>query len=193
MKTKQDEHGFSALEGLLILIIVGLIGFVGWYIWSNRAKPSENATTSQNAPTASQNQTVQDTLVIKEWGVKLPLNATLKQATYKIATYEPYYKNVAFLSTKAQDDSPICQKYYSNTPSFQYIVRYAPEDQFSIREGQASISAKEATVQAPATYKLVDNYVYFYHSGNGEACPDANGEAVFKAYTAAFASLKPAN
>jgi len=40
MKTKQK--GFTAIEGLLLLIIVGIIGFTGWYVW--HAKRSADKT-----------------------------------------------------------------------------------------------------------------------------------------------------
>lgn len=30
----RNQKGFSAVEGLLILVIVVLMGFVGWYLWS---------------------------------------------------------------------------------------------------------------------------------------------------------------
>jgi cytoskeletal protein RodZ len=49
---KKNQKGFSAVEGLLILIIVGLIGFVGWYVWHANEKTNENlaaAITSSNS------------------------------------------------------------------------------------------------------------------------------------------------
>lgn len=30
---KENQKGFGVVEGLLILVIVGLIGFTGWYVW----------------------------------------------------------------------------------------------------------------------------------------------------------------
>jgi type II secretory pathway pseudopilin PulG len=33
---KNKQHGFSVIEGLLILVIVGLLGFVGWYVWNSQ-------------------------------------------------------------------------------------------------------------------------------------------------------------
>jgi len=33
----KNQKGFSALEGLLILVIVSLIGFVGWYVFHTKA------------------------------------------------------------------------------------------------------------------------------------------------------------
>gem|GEM_PF-5416893 len=35
---KKNQHGFGAIEGLLLLVIVSLIGFVGWYVWQSKNK-----------------------------------------------------------------------------------------------------------------------------------------------------------
>ncbi len=48
-----DERGFGAIEGILILVIVGLVGFVGWYVWHNHAKTTTNS--GVYAPPASSN------------------------------------------------------------------------------------------------------------------------------------------
>ena len=34
----KNQKGFSLVEGLLILVIVGLVGFVGWYVWQSKNK-----------------------------------------------------------------------------------------------------------------------------------------------------------
>ncbi len=33
---KNEQKGFVYIEGLLILVIVGLISFVGWYVWHSK-------------------------------------------------------------------------------------------------------------------------------------------------------------
>jgi hypothetical protein len=34
----KNQRGFSVVEGLLILVIVGTIGFIGWYVWKSKNK-----------------------------------------------------------------------------------------------------------------------------------------------------------
>ena len=51
---KKNEKGFGAIEGIVVLIIVGLLGFVGWYVWHSRAtktaySPATNTSTSSNS------------------------------------------------------------------------------------------------------------------------------------------------
>lgn len=38
---KTNQKGFSAIEGILVLVIVGLIGFVGWYVWQSNKTMSD--------------------------------------------------------------------------------------------------------------------------------------------------------
>jgi len=48
----KNQKGFSAIEAILILVIVGLIGFTGWYVWNSKKK-TENLydnSTSLNIP-----------------------------------------------------------------------------------------------------------------------------------------------
>lgn len=50
MKRRDNKSGFSTIEGLLILVIVTIIGFVGWYVWhSNKEADTLTATTSASS------------------------------------------------------------------------------------------------------------------------------------------------
>ena len=39
---KKNQKGFSLIEGLLILVIVGLLGGVGWYVWQSSEKTKQS-------------------------------------------------------------------------------------------------------------------------------------------------------
>ena len=55
----KNQRGFSLVEALLILIIVGIVGFVGWFVLRNRAtnrrvnKTALTQTTSSTQKTTS--------------------------------------------------------------------------------------------------------------------------------------------
>ncbi len=55
---KLNSKGFSAVEGLLILIIVGMIAGVGWYVWhsKNVANSSYNNAASTSTTTNTSNK-----------------------------------------------------------------------------------------------------------------------------------------
>jgi len=59
---KNKHKGFSTVELLFILIVVGLIGSLGWYVWNNRAKKeslTQNTANSTNK-TESKKNTITD-------------------------------------------------------------------------------------------------------------------------------------
>ena len=53
-KLQNNQHGFSAIEGLLILIAVAIIGGTGWYVYNANKK----ANTSYNSASQSSQSTV---------------------------------------------------------------------------------------------------------------------------------------
>ncbi|MDB5163618.1 MAG: hypothetical protein JWS12_235 [Candidatus Saccharibacteria bacterium] len=94
---KLNSKGFSAVEALLILIIVGVIGFVGWYVYKSQKdtnktlnNTSQGASTPQKVtktPTSSSPQsmtTTQKSLTVKEWGVQVPLDANTTDLYYTL-------------------------------------------------------------------------------------------------------------
>ncbi len=44
---KKNQNGFSVVEGLFVLAIVGLIGFASWYVWQGKNKVTDSKTASQ--------------------------------------------------------------------------------------------------------------------------------------------------
>jgi hypothetical protein len=46
-----NQKGFSAIEGLLILIIVGIVGGLGWYVWKANEDSKRNLNSASQAET----------------------------------------------------------------------------------------------------------------------------------------------
>jgi Tfp pilus assembly protein PilV len=65
MKRKQD--GFGAVEGLLVLIVVGLVGFVGWYVYHTRSSTDSNY---NNVANSSANEALNSVVANKNSGSK---------------------------------------------------------------------------------------------------------------------------
>jgi hypothetical protein len=53
---KKNQNGFSVVEGVLILGVIALLGFMGWLIWQAKNKP----TASHQTPTAQHNGSAQE-------------------------------------------------------------------------------------------------------------------------------------
>ncbi len=112
---KSSQSGFGILELLLIVLMAGIIGGTGYYVWRSynqtnnslkavasstnqlikrKTTSSTTATTVKPVATASTDQY----LVIKEWGVRMKLSPELADAYYAFA---PNETTSAYLSTKS--------------------------------------------------------------------------------------------
>jgi hypothetical protein len=46
---KNNQKGFSAVEGTLILVIIGLVGFVGWFVYDANKKVDDSLNTANQS------------------------------------------------------------------------------------------------------------------------------------------------
>jgi Tfp pilus assembly protein PilE len=61
---KNNQKGFGVIEGFLILVIVGLLVFVGWYVWNSKNNADKNlnaASTLSNTQTVTKKTDTQNT------------------------------------------------------------------------------------------------------------------------------------
>jgi prepilin-type N-terminal cleavage/methylation domain-containing protein len=56
-----NQKGFSVVEILIVLAVVGLIGGAGWYVWHSRASKDTSSTTSPSTSTTTKPNTVEST------------------------------------------------------------------------------------------------------------------------------------
>lgn len=52
---EKNQNGFGIFEGLLVLIILSLLGLLGWYVWSQNNSSQQNSSTFQSQ-TSQQNK-----------------------------------------------------------------------------------------------------------------------------------------
>lgn len=87
----KNQKGFSAVIVLLGLLLVVAVGFTGYFVWNTQN--SKKDTAAEVAPaTATKPETKQETpapakeeqkyLVIKEWGVKIPVSGEISDLSY---------------------------------------------------------------------------------------------------------------
>ena|SRR5436190_13360642 len=59
-----SRSGFTLVEGLLLIMAVGIIGFTGWYVWSSKSKTessyNNSVHSSSNAPKTSAIKSFED-------------------------------------------------------------------------------------------------------------------------------------
>jgi hypothetical protein len=98
---KLNQKGFSAIEGLLIIIVILMIGFIGYYVWHTQKDANKtldtatkSAQTSSSSPSKQTKAADQKYLDIKELGVKFKLSDAIKDAYYIKGSNDYYYVSV---------------------------------------------------------------------------------------------------
>lgn len=113
---KKNEKGFSAVEVLLVLVVIGLLGGAGWYVWQSKNKNDQSTTSTSQADSKRENNkeapkdevATAKYLTIKEWGVRLKLSDNIANATYRF-------------------EKPDYQWVYLTTPRLNELAQQTPE------------------------------------------------------------------
>jgi hypothetical protein len=101
---KTNQSGFTPVAILLVLILVTIVGFAGYYVYKTQQNKKDDtkptAADPASTPTAPSTTNTQKYLVIKEWGVKVPLTTPIADATYLYKAFDGGGSSV-YLSTKS--------------------------------------------------------------------------------------------
>jgi type II secretory pathway pseudopilin PulG len=96
---KTQQSGFTPVVILLVLILVAVVGFAGYYVYNtqqNKKDDTKAAVANQTTTPAAQTTTdTQKYLVIKEWGVKIPVAAPIDDAYYVVKGDNVYFSTTA--------------------------------------------------------------------------------------------------
>lgn len=105
--TNINQKGFGIVEILVVIVVVGLIGAVGWLVY-DRQKTTKQGTTAQQSATnqdktsTDKNQTAQiNYLTLEDFKVRIPLNDKtnkLKLGQVTSSAYSDGDKSVAILA-----------------------------------------------------------------------------------------------
>ena len=101
----RNQKGFSAVVLLLSFILVVAIGFTGYFVWNTqqnkkdeKAEVASSTVTEKDKPAEEKipDKVEQKYLVIKEWGVKIPISDKFADLNYRFNSTE----DTVTLSTK---------------------------------------------------------------------------------------------
>lgn len=156
---REKQNGFGVVEGLLILIIVGLIGFTAWFVW--HSKNSTDTTFAAADKAASSQIASKETAAIKDTpaksGSKIPAaeNSTAAQAA---AT------KITVTSVKDMPGSSFAKTGYT-PPSGNLRVVYlsihnssATDQQYDVSQFSAATSSGE--IVKPRVYSPVESTLW---------------------------------
>lgn len=95
---KRAQSGFGAIEALLILILLTMVGFTGYYVYhsqkNSNSSYNNSAQSSSSTPTSS--STTSSKFVFKELGVQFELPDSLKGFGYAVFDGNMYITDSAF-------------------------------------------------------------------------------------------------
>ena len=188
MVMKKESAGFTVLRGLLIAGLIGIIGLAGWLVWNTNQSVTSTENSAKTTTTTSQG----DLLVIKEWGVELPVNSLGSNPTYRIIkpTADPTHE-YAYISTSKVLDTKACQDAYENSEgkAYSFIIKHSKDDKL-LKEGMPSpLTPEEAVKKYPNSYVKIDDAYYHISNDNIDVCSEDEGKAA-EAYRDAFKNLK---
>lgn len=88
------QKGFTSFETVLLIVIATLIIGVGYFVYHHNQKSDKTTTASvtkfasnEHGKNQSASQGEQQYLLVKQWNVKLPLSAGIRDAYYQPSTY----------------------------------------------------------------------------------------------------------
>lgn len=178
-KVSNDQRGFSALETILLLIIVAIIAGVGGYVLhaNNKAGSTINAANKSSSTTAKSDSQVLD---IKEWNVKMTLPTGLKDLTYELTEpttstayggangdqpYEvtnPAY--VKLISPQLKGKPSSCTDETSTSGEFSSIDRSSTDPNSQPHDGQLTAD----------NLRHIGKYYYVLSQPNGLSCQSSD-------------------
>lgn len=105
----KKQSGFTIIETLLVLILVAIIGFTGYYVWNSQKQTNKSldVTNDSTQTTAHKktNASSQKYLTLSEWDVKIPLTSALIDAYYVFQNGAVYLSLNSYKGTDCAADS----------------------------------------------------------------------------------------
>lgn len=100
----KGQKGFSVVVLLLSILVVTAVGFTAYYVWNTQNNKKEESVVveptaevkSENVNNDTKTPDTQKYLVIKEWGVKIPISDKFADLNYRFNSTE----DTVTLSTK---------------------------------------------------------------------------------------------
>ena len=177
MKISKNEKGFSVFEGLLIILVVAVIGFGGYYVWhtQHKAKPTAAiTTTSSTKPTTSTKTTTstptQKYITISAWGVRVPysgsdtLSASDQTCTENGDAAGDTVNLGCSVDITSQDlanSVGSCQSTRA-TGTVGYFYRMGINDNYSETSGAGYEPVAQWTASNPGKYTNIGSYTYAF-------------------------------
>jgi hypothetical protein len=175
-KLKNNQKGFTAVEGLLIVLILVVIGAVGYMVYHNdhKTKTASVSTTAATKPattkTSTATQPTQKYITISAWGVRVPYSGsdTLSVANQTCAENGDAQGDTVNLGCQvdvnSQDLANSVGSCQSNraTGTVGYFYRMGANDNYNETSGAGYEPVAQWTAANSGQYTQIGSYTYAF-------------------------------
>lgn len=173
-KLSKNEKGFGAVELVLVIVIIALIGAVGFLIYKNKHQPVKVVTikktivASSNKPTTSSSQVklTQKYLDITQLGIKIPLTSSIADLSYIWDSNHANLTSQSYYNYVNQED-PSCSN--GATESTLYL-------------GEINTSTTPPPDNSPIS-TIVGSKTYYFFGPQDGCDPSQTGGSAVNTYT----------
>lgn len=173
-KTFKNQKGFTAVEALLTILILAVIGFGGYYVYhtNHKTKIVSSSTTvakTSTAPkpiSAASSKPTQKYITISVWGVRVPYSSSDTLSVSNQTCDEPGDTVLTGCSVdvNSQDLANAvgnCQSTRA-TGKVGYFYRMGTNDNYSWTDGSGYEPVQQWASQNPGQYTQIGNYYYAF-------------------------------
>lgn len=161
---KTDQAGFSIIEALLILVVVGILGFTGWSVYHSRTVTNKDYSSSAYTQTTSPD-------LYKGW----------KSASLKYEKMSFKYPNTWQISDTSQDEVGTGG---TATPGADDVTLTSPTGLYvSIMSGQAGVDTNGSLIGLSTSRPintLGGSYFLVYYTHKAQSTTEARGACINK-------------
>lgn len=180
-KLRNNQTGFSVVEAFLILVIVGLIGSVGWYVLNAQKNTDKDLAVTNTTTPVIKKKTVPATVVKKfpELGIQMTVPVSLQNLVYTTrgGTYDNGVKFIGadITTTELNEPAPGC-----GADGIGALFR---------SDGTAPAKQETETSQ-PAATKQFASFAISFAKGNGIVCDSPKYSALFSDFSKSFSTVQ---
>lgn len=177
---KANQKGFSVVEILIVIVVVGLLGAVGWMVYdrqNSKTKNKETVTTQSNQKSKNDTDTKKIDTPIHEVDIKMQTAADIdKLPEYTPASFKAYMLDILqknrYYHDNVDDVDTISQYQITKISQVNIVGGHVPVDKNG--EGHAG--------GAPAIWVLTPTGAWDKESLNGPVCTSKNGGKIYEEF-----------